>query len=359
MRNLDAAARGRDNNFNLIRMGAAVAVLVSHAWPLSYGRGTVEPLEAATGNSLGTLAVYVFFVLSGFFITASWERSADPGDFVRARSLRLFPALAVSLLLAAFLLGPAVTALSPLAYLLDPGTWRFVVANLSLIHPQFTLPGVYMANPYPTVEGSIWTLQHEAACYAVVAMAGSLGLISRRRLPALAMAYALFWAFPHLPHRLEMWRILSLPFAVGMAAYLFRHRIVLSLPLALALAGGAAALPGTVLAYPALIVALGYGVFWLGTVPGGAIRAYNRLGDYSYGFYIYAMPVQGLVALLSPAPTPLTSIAIGLPLTLGLAVLSWHWVERPALALRRRRGDQAICKAPAQAAPASSSGRPA
>lgn len=359
MGNLGSAAQGQDNNFNLIRMGAAVAVLVSHAWPLSYGKGTVEPLQSATGHSLGMLAVYVFFIISGFFITASWERCAGLADFARARALRLLPALAVSLLLIAFLLGPAVTELSPGAYLAAPATWWFVVANLSFVQPQFTLPGVFAANPYPTVAGSIWTLQHEAACYAVVVLAGSLGLLDRRRLPALAVTYALFWALPHLPHRLEMWRILSLPFALGVAAHVYRDRIVLSLPLALALAGGAAMLGGTVVAYPALILALGYGVFWLGTMPGAAIRGYNRLGDYSYGFYIYAMPVQGLVALLSPAPNPLTSIALGLPLALLMAVLSWHLVERPALALGHARRDQTICNAPTQAAPASSSDRPA
>ncbi|MDE3081175.1 MAG: acyltransferase [Paracoccaceae bacterium] len=359
MGKLGSATQGQDNNFNLIRMAAAVAVLVSHAWPLSYGRGTVEPLQGATGHSLGMLAVYVFFLISGYFITASWERSAGLSDFARARARRILPGLAVALLLIAFLLGPVVSDLSPRAYLAAPATWSFVLGNLSFLRPQFTLPGVFTANPYPAVAGSIWTLQHEATCYAVLALAGWLGFIGRRRLPVLAVLYALFWALPHLPYRIEMWRILSLPFAVGVAAHVYRRAVVVSLPLMLALAGGAVALRGTALAFPALILGLGYGVLWLGTVPGGAIRGYNRLGDYSYGFYIYAMPAQGLVALGSPAPTPFVSIALGLPLALLMAVLSWHLVERPALARGRRQRAQAICNAPTQAAPASSSDRPA
>jgi peptidoglycan/LPS O-acetylase OafA/YrhL len=66
MQRLGSVAGGRDNNLNLIRMTAAVLVLVSHAWPLSLGLGTAEPLQAATGFSLGSLMVFVFFSVSGF-----------------------------------------------------------------------------------------------------------------------------------------------------------------------------------------------------------------------------------------------------------------------------------------------------
>lgn len=77
-------ARGRDNNFNLIRAVAATAVLVSHAWPLTLGQGTPEPLVALTGKALGTWAVEVFFVISGFLIAASFARRPDAAAFLAA-----------------------------------------------------------------------------------------------------------------------------------------------------------------------------------------------------------------------------------------------------------------------------------
>ena len=361
MAQLENAATDRNNNFNLIRLGAAMAVLISHAWPLSYGRGAWEPLTGTTGHSLGTLAVYVFFIISGFFISASWHRSRDLTDFGLARGLRLLPALFVSLLLTVAVLGPLVTRLPLGDYLTDPQTLGFLPFNLTLLHPRFTLPGVFDHNPYPTVEGSIWTLQHEAACYAALALCGMVAARWPRALLAIGLGYVALWLAPVLPHRLEAWRVLSVPFLLGMLFWHLRAQLPLRLPVALGLGGLAALLHGTVLAYAALILALGYGVFWLGVVPGGAIRRFNRLGDYSYGVYIYAFPVQGLVAYLTPHPTPLIMIAVALPVTLCLAVLSWHWVERPALALRHRRtrGDQTICKAPTRAAPVSSKGRPA
>ena len=130
---IDQLASGRDNNLNLIRMVAAAAVLVSHAWPIALGAGTPEPLSQLTGHSLGSLAVYVFFAVSGFLIMASFDRTRDPVAFLAARTLRLFPALFVSLLLVAFVLGPVVTTLPVAEYLAHPQTLAFVPRNMALV----------------------------------------------------------------------------------------------------------------------------------------------------------------------------------------------------------------------------------
>ena len=148
---LGTAARGRDNNLNLIRMVAASAVLVSLAWPQTYGVGVVEPLELATHHSLGRLSVYVFFAISGFLVAASFARSATLTRFVAARSLRLLPGLLVSLLLVSFVLGPLATRLPLADYLAARGTWMAVVQNITLFSPQFWLPGVFNDNPFPAV----------------------------------------------------------------------------------------------------------------------------------------------------------------------------------------------------------------
>jgi peptidoglycan/LPS O-acetylase OafA/YrhL len=61
-------------------------------------------------------------------------------------------------------------------------------------------------------------------------------------------------------------------------------------------------------------------------------------GDYSYGIYVYAFPVQQtLIALLAPMSSWLL-FALATPLTTALAVASWHAVEKPALRLKRAFG---------------------
>lgn len=341
--NLGQLARGRDNNLNLIRMIAATAVLVSHAFPIALGPGTAEPLEPLIGHSLGGIAVWLFFVISGFLISASFERSATAQDFWLARGLRIVPCLVVSTLIVALLLGPAVTSLPLRTYLAHPDTWTFLLRNLTLALPQYELPGVFRDNPYHAVVGSIWTLAHEVGCYVMVFLLGCLGGLRRRGAMAAALAlYAAAWAATtlggiDLPTRVEQFRDLSFPFAVGIAFWIARAHIRLTLPVLLGLAALAAVLHGTAAFTPALVLALAYATFWAAYVPGGWLRGYNRFGDYSYGLYLYAFPAQGLAVWLWGPMDPWTNIALSLPLSLIPSVLSWYLIEAPALALRRRR----------------------
>ena len=69
----------------------------------------------------------------------------------------------------------------------------------------------------------------------------------------------------------------------------------------------------------------------------GPILRFNRLGDYSYGTYIYAYPVQQSFVRLFPDLTTMQLFAGSLAVTLAIAVISWHVIEKPALGLVRRR----------------------
>ena len=85
------------NNFNILRMMAAVGVLISHAYPLSSGREDFFSYLKIdnTGDDLGRVAVFVFFGISGFFITRSFEMRPNIWSFTKSRLLRLYPALIV------------------------------------------------------------------------------------------------------------------------------------------------------------------------------------------------------------------------------------------------------------------------
>lgn len=335
---LGQLAHGRDNNLNLIRMVAATAVLVSHAWPLTLGPSAIEPLNVSLGHSLGRIAVYVFFVISGFLITASFERSETLFRFVAARVMRLMPGLIVSLLFVAFVLGLAVTRLPASAYLASPDTWGFLVSNTLLVSPQYSLPGVFEDNPFPSVEGSIWTLFYEVACYGLVFLLGIGAMLRPRRLGLFVCGYATLCAVllasgVDMPYKLHRMAQLSLPFVIGMGAWAWRDRLPLSGATAIALWVAAILLGDTPFAYVSFLLAVAYATFWLAYVPGGWIRGYNRVGDYSYGVYIYAIPLQGLVVMLFGATSIWLHVALAFPITLLAAVLSWRLIEEPSLKL--------------------------
>ena len=119
------------------------------------------------GIPLTQLAVGVFFVISGYLISGSWERRPQLPRYLTNRVLRIIPGLFLVVVVSAFVLGPLVTTLAAGDYFTDGGTYSYL-RNAVLI-PNYALPGVFAGNPFPgAVNGSLWTLPAEFACYLVV-----------------------------------------------------------------------------------------------------------------------------------------------------------------------------------------------
>ena len=323
----------RDNNFDLLRLLAAWAVLVSHSYALV---GREQPLHQF-GTTLGNLGVLIFFGVSGLLIRRSWDHDPNPRDFWAKRALRLLPALVVTAVLTAFVLGPAVTAVRLSTYFTSWETWLYPVRLTLMVPFGAQLPGVFDDNVHSgAVNGSLWSLPLEVLAYATVAGMGVLGLLARRWVVT-AMAFAsLAWAawwVPTMSDAVGSAYVLS-AFAVGAAAFTWRDRIVLSLPLALVVLAvcAAAGLGPTSVRVVTWTVAAVYLSYWFAYALPRLGRAMTRFGDTSYGLYIWAFPIQQLVVLLvGNDADPWLVIGIATPVVWLLALASWRLVERPAL----------------------------
>ena len=75
---------GRHNNFDALRLVAAAAVVFSHSFLIVEGTQDHEPLIWLTGNQsiLGLVGVFVFFAISGFLVTQSFEQTGDAWRFL-------------------------------------------------------------------------------------------------------------------------------------------------------------------------------------------------------------------------------------------------------------------------------------
>lgn len=330
---LSDLADSRDNNFDVLRLFAASMVLVSHSFFLA---GVDDPVGVATGITLGSLGVALFFSMSGFLILKSWLFLPDAGDFTRKRALRILPALWVALLLTTFVLGPLETTLPLTDYFESLATWRYLAAGAALITFGGRLPGVFEDNPYPSaVNGSLWTLPIEASAYVMVGVLGVLGLARKRSalVPAFVLSLIAAWYFQDnaLLQNLRLYAF----FLAGMLLYSYRDRVVLSWKLAAVgmLAWVASFNTGLLVVVSA--TALPYVVMVLAFHTTPRLRGLARFGDVSYGLYIYAFPIQQAIALmLGGNVSPAAIMLISFPIAWLLGLASWRLIERPALKLK-------------------------
>lgn len=153
----------------------------------------------------------------------------------------------------------------------------------------------------------------------------------------LFVTFATSWRADSAP--IDSFMRFLLGFFLGGALYIFADKVRLSLAAAAMLALIAAISYSTPLFEVALRTALAYAVLWFALVPAGPIRQFNRIGDYSYGIYILCFPIQQTFVLLNPGITPLWLLLGSFPAVLALAVLSWHFVEHPALRQKAWAGD--------------------
>lgn len=347
----------RANSIAFLRLALAFTVLYSHAHLLG-GFGKESFLSWSRGSLiLGSVGVQGFFVLSGSLIATSWIRRATLGRFLWCRFLRLAPAFWVCLAVTSLVFGPAFYFTSPGPHLpyfsLQPSALGYLLRNGLNPRAQIAIGPLPGGVPWSSDwNGSLWTLFYEAACYLMVAGLGVAGLLGRsRRLGAAAivglLALFTFWsvaspavALPRQVGRIfdTPGKVLTLYFLAGTGWALFPDATR---------AWTRAFWPG-LLACFVLVACWHWGAYrWLGPwiMPPALFWLAANLpfagfedwagGDYSYGLYIYAYPVQQMLAHFGAA-------SLGYPLYLAagfcgaglLAIASWHWIEKPALGLK-------------------------
>jgi peptidoglycan/LPS O-acetylase OafA/YrhL len=353
------------NNLDFCRFWLAVMVIFSHSYQISQGNEDAEPMGLLTNGQLrsGPFAVCCFFAISGFLITHSWIRSKSSADFLMKRFLRIYPGFIAVTLLGVFLLAPLVSDH------FEFGSRKLLTLSWWLVSlRQVPVPSVFPNNPLAGVlNGSLWSIPYEFKCYLAVMLIGSLGFFRQRTwmtflLVGVVIGSALYPSFVSIPW-LEQgpvekifgsvlaWCEVFPYFIAGMAFYLFRDRIPSStflLVIAIVLFAAASAFP------PAGLVvfpfAITYALFWFAYHPQLPFKSWSRYGDFSYGTYLYAFPIQQLITMKMPGISPMTLFLISTPLSVIAGVFSWHLVEKHFLRLKNRLQKRPLTEAQGPAA---------
>lgn len=336
------AEAGNTSGFDYLRLFLSISVLAWHSAGIVYGRDQSFFLAGSPLGYLTFLILPMFFALSGFLVASSLVRSRTLIEFLGLRILRLVPALAVEICLSALVLGPIMTSFNTQSYFTDYEFVSYFLNIVGLIH--FQLPGVFLSNPIPSiVNGSLWTVPFELECY--IALAALWVLRLRGSGPAALVALVLWSGLlgtrllmgayePIGPDALNG-RLLVAYFLAGVCLYQYRYRIpsdvrlfVVAFAVSLVMIKSKSA----ILLSPLFVA---YATAYVGLLRPKKLPLIFS-GDYSYGIYLYAFPIQQTVYALVPqshgwVPHFLLSLAA----TAALAAFSWHTIEKPLLRLKR------------------------
>ncbi len=356
----------RDNNFDFLRLFAAGMVVYGHGWVLATNAG-----PGFWGVPFARIGLDIFFAISGYMVTGSWQRSPSLLRFLAKRALRIFPGLIACVLATAYILGARLTNLPLQAYLTNDQTLDYL-RNIQL-EQRLNLPGVFEGMRLGgAVNGSLWSLFPEVLCYLTVPLLGLLRL--RLRLWTLGVGAAAagisgMWMFYGYGGEAVVfygtdvkYMLVQVPFFFLGALYgLLGDRMPNFYRADFALLGYS--LNWMVASWfswwnmPVEWVTLPYMVLCFGRMSMPVIRRAGRFGDFSYGMYLYAFPVQQFV--LAAMPRNQHPIITCMILTVPLAVLSWYLVEAPALRWKPGRALSAGSVSGRAGEPAAQPGPPA
>lgn len=342
-----------ENNFDFIRLVAAMMVTFGHVFPL-VGRYHEEMLARISGGYItGGSGVSVFFSISGYLICQSILYSKNYYSYLWKRLVRLIPGLWVVLFLLTFLVGPILTDLPLSEYFKNRDLFRFL--KMAKMYPYYKdlLPGVFQHNPLTNINGSLWTIAYEFTMYLVLLVLSMGKLLEKRGVlvvlfvVGLGCYYAILqnterfifcenYLIPVLHLKLNALLEFGLFFWAGMLFYLYQEVIPLhiglfALALFIWLGLGRFELIGPAEIKAVSLVCIPYIVFYLGFKK-GILNNFGKYGDFSYGFYIYSFPVQQLIiAYYGPNLGIFTNFFLVLAIVFPLSYFSWHVIEKQAL----------------------------
>lgn len=317
----------RKNSFDLVRLFSAIMVIFTHSFQVTTGTLTSEPLYLITNGQItfGRLAVAIFFMISGYLITQSYERSNNLSTYFRARVLRIFPALIVAILLTIVFCSLISSSKN---YWNQKETYTYL-RNIFLLAPQQEISGVFEKNHLMNIiNGPLWSLQYEFLCYIIVAFLGKFKLLNTKFIFAFyTLTFIAYFFIPRL-HENNAAEIFQYFFG-GSLLYLSKFKLKPTIFLYL---------PILILLY----VSIQFGFFksWLaliGTIllielgKSKNIINLEKIGDFSYGLYIYSFPIQQTMAQFLPNSNWYVNFIISLAITLAISAFSWHFIEKKAL----------------------------
>lgn len=189
----DIYLKKEKNNVTILRIFLAIAIIYFHSggYDLFYN---ISKRQISTGQ----IVVYMFFIISGFFISRSFLRNDNKLKYISSRFLRIFPGLVVCHWFCALIIGVLATNLPIKKYFSDPGFINFIFKNsYNFFDRVTTLPGVFIQGSRLglDVNGSLWTITYEIYYYIVIFILGYLKLLNKKKFVIFLWVITIFLSY--------------------------------------------------------------------------------------------------------------------------------------------------------------------
>jgi peptidoglycan/LPS O-acetylase OafA/YrhL len=334
------------NNFTLIRLIAALIVVKQHSFSSTSAN---YPDSFMSVSHLSLLGLPSFFFISGLLVSQSLEQSRSWKNFLWKRFLRLYPAACLSILCCAFILGPLVTTWDLRDYFSSSLFYQFL-STCFLIQVKYQLPGVFHNSlmGHSSVNSSLWTVCLELKLYLGLLFFWLLKIPGKRYF-LFSLIILLLIATQIFPNETDalVYKIIgrhinifgeftcSLVFLIGVLANIYKQKIIIKNYWFLVIIILFIAIIGSRNVWiPALVFIPAVNLFFA-TKGLRLLKKITPRADLSYGIYVFAFPVQQIVAnYLHPANT-WTFFMLTILIVLPFAFFSWYMVEKKALSLKR------------------------
>lgn len=326
------------NNLDIIRLFAAISVIVYHSLVLNPSWNLSDPIKGYFGYvTTGGLAVKVFFFISGLLVTNSILTRKSAYYFLVSRSLRVFPGLIFVVLITSLAIGPFLTSLPVREYFSSNELYNYILNNI-ILNTQYFLPDVLTGNKYG-VNGSLWTIRYEVLAY-ITLLAIYLSGVGKYPLASSLICIAIMIE-PITPFKGVLFAesennaiyLLAPCFALGslLAINKDSYKSNIAIPLFLFLIQFVIEneeVKSTLICFSVCLFSLHASSISL-------IKKLKINNDISYGVYLWGFPIQQIYSQNFNFGF-LTNNTIAILTTAMFAYISWVMIEKPSMNIAKK-----------------------
>lgn len=326
----------RNNSFDIMRHVAAYTVLISHHFVLS---GQSEPLFLMW-STYGTIAVTIFFSISGYLMADSFSGSGNFIEFMIKRCRRIFPGLIMCSFIMYFIIAAFAKTGSAYEYIISGDALNYFLKNSVFL--QEPVNRVFSCYLYKDViNGSLATLPMEFLCYILIGL--SLSFSKSWKAPTLLLIIAIISTlilnyqtdlYSYYSITFKLFFLFSIPFFLGSILSLTKNAwwarrkeiLITSLSFLFILKGR-----------PEIqifgLLCISFASICVGLMTSD--KLIKGKFDISYGIYIYAFPTQQII-INTTGLSFYAGMILSVIITTVLACISYKYIEKPFLKNRRK-----------------------